>query len=822
MQTLWSRAAQAQSSCRCRICLHSTNAIVRRSTTAAPKRKVTIADVFTACYTTILGTAAVLDARRKDERRRELDQELDRARASLKNLTVPGSSSSLDRESDAPDGRMLGTMPRPTFISSQTGKESIRHLLDEELKSLCNITLRPFARQSWLQDQIEWINIEAAVVAEEKDPDILLREPKSDEHLARTTASIVALVDQLLARSRRGQGTTEAIEHAEDGILKEVENLRYGHEFPSYQFPSTNPRYSAHVRALLAESIRRIFNQAGTLQETVGRICHNLLIAGVPPTVHTYNTLIAGFNRIGQPDLAQAVVDSYLTDTRWPATDRTVICLLNHYRAAEGRDGLREIAQRMRGATANLHKRTLYKQDFLAWATEDYALRDRGWIQKIDRNDAMFDGLIRGWLYHEEIGRACMAFVACLRSGGSTQVYTLQELFRGCLVTVNSSAARQLLVGIIKHFENFKSLFFGIIQDSSTEIARNLLRSLYQILNICWLPFSEIYGQSYQTYGSATFRLRSIIRQMELQLEIQATAQLPTLLFDILSSGKSLLSRLELAISTLDKAKLRRPTTPVSETAYTRLARLISIEKRYEDLEEMTQNLSVACNTTFIKIKTGFDFDKAHLWVNSYLDRRDWHDRQLTLRRALSQIDARHDSLTRNDIKYQLVHRIPDQRLVRQLEGNDYWARLDIQTIIWLFGHYPVPSISHRGDEFDDSYEQLEWEVQKAEDSTRALLFTYLNRYMKKRALYHYGGYYQIPFEKLVDYHVRERYCNGKRQRSQFVATHGTAGPSHLGLEAAAGSESADGWGEVYQYNEPQPLPTLCDESLPLQHAALG
>lgn len=83
MQVLWSRAART-TSCRCNTCLHSaTTTLARRTTTAAPRRRPKFGDVFTACYSAILATAALADAKFKDDRRKQWDRVIAEARADL-------------------------------------------------------------------------------------------------------------------------------------------------------------------------------------------------------------------------------------------------------------------------------------------------------------------------------------------------------------------------------------------------------------------------------------------------------------------------------------------------------------------------------------------------------------------------------------------------------------------------------------------------------------------------------------------------------------------------------------------------------------------
>src|SRR5271156_1474722 len=81
MQVLWSRAVQTTSACRCTSCLLAATTIARRTTTAASKRRLKLGDLLTACYSTILGTAAFADAKVKGERRKEWDRAIEEAKA---------------------------------------------------------------------------------------------------------------------------------------------------------------------------------------------------------------------------------------------------------------------------------------------------------------------------------------------------------------------------------------------------------------------------------------------------------------------------------------------------------------------------------------------------------------------------------------------------------------------------------------------------------------------------------------------------------------------------------------------------------------------
>lgn len=82
MQSLWFRAAQTRSTCRCTACVKIGTTIARQTTNAIGKRRrVSIGDIFTACYSTILATAAVADSNRKVRRREEWDRLIAEAKA---------------------------------------------------------------------------------------------------------------------------------------------------------------------------------------------------------------------------------------------------------------------------------------------------------------------------------------------------------------------------------------------------------------------------------------------------------------------------------------------------------------------------------------------------------------------------------------------------------------------------------------------------------------------------------------------------------------------------------------------------------------------
>lgn len=86
MQTIWTRVIQARSTCHCPSCLSGPAAVSRRPTSAITRQNIRYGDAVTFVYSAILATAAVADARRKDAKRKILDDSITQATDALKTV----------------------------------------------------------------------------------------------------------------------------------------------------------------------------------------------------------------------------------------------------------------------------------------------------------------------------------------------------------------------------------------------------------------------------------------------------------------------------------------------------------------------------------------------------------------------------------------------------------------------------------------------------------------------------------------------------------------------------------------------------------------
>ncbi|KAI8960601.1 hypothetical protein F5Y11DRAFT_262139 [Daldinia sp. FL1419] len=774
MHSLFSRAVKAQSSCPCRLCLHSGRSVVRHSANVASRRRVAAADIFTACYTTILGTATVIDARRKEVRKKELDDKLTKARAALSSVAVRDSPGQRDGEVENPDSGPVVTSWG--HGNGWGGKEEVAtNSLLQELRVLCDITRRPISRPSWMQAQLEWANIESAIVAEEQDPGSTLREPKSAEQLRRTTATVVDLVNQLIRQSLTYGGTQgrwintkEQDNSVDDAVYKELKDILQTFHYPSYNQPMEDPNASWRTRFLLGESIRRIFNHASNAKDIVAKICYNLLTVGIPPSIHTFNTLIAGFNRIQRPDLAQLVIDSYIHRTTWPATEQTAVCLLNHYQGINQEEGIRDIIQRMRGVRGDgLHfriidKKAIYTRDWLAWAIENCASRKYAYVQRMRRTDAVFTSIIKGWLYCGELGNASMAFVTCVRYGGSVAVQALQELLTACLSTIDYSAAHRLVTRLAKNIRSFADWVDYTIREESINTSRQLIMSLSTLVDICRLPFN--FTPVSQSHNQTLQELKSLINFTRLELDIEEAANLCAATLAEINSDGPLSDRLDKALAMLDSAQQSRRKAVRSLAHFSRLAELVSIERRYRDLEIRIKATTALTKAIILKIKTGYDLDPSSI-LTSKQNSSIWYQREYffwyqkqrhdSLVNAIQRIQLNWGSMTKEDIRSQLLRSLPDPVLSRRLQDSGHPENLAIRTLTSFYASGMKHTSGHQDTHCSIPISRLEQELADIENTIRATLFAHLSGDTQKKLRFQYPNFYRMPLKKLYRYQLR-------------------------------------------------------------------
>ncbi|OAA65450.1 hypothetical protein SPI_02237 [Niveomyces insectorum RCEF 264] len=261
------------------------------------RRKVGASEVFTAFYTTIMATAAVVDAGYKDRRRKDLDQRLDAARQDLDRVL---------RESYAAQGRFaLGlaaaeaaaatattATAAPLPLSPNSVVEGIRSIcvplaqlrehIDEARQREAHVSglHNHFGahRQYWRlrpAPDVDLHAVAAALVAEEDAVGTAdaqpQREPQSATQFAKMVKATNELVDALLVESHRvaHPGDPAAAKMALESLDSPwtATRLLRSDGYPKYRMPTLDPVATAAERRAAAEAAWRIFDHWAQTRE---------------------------------------------------------------------------------------------------------------------------------------------------------------------------------------------------------------------------------------------------------------------------------------------------------------------------------------------------------------------------------------------------------------------------------------------------------------------------------------------------------------------------------------------------------------------------
>ncbi|KAK3293225.1 uncharacterized protein B0H64DRAFT_403787 [Chaetomium fimeti] len=482
MLGLRSMAAQLRA-CHCRACLRSTNTAARRvttgttSTTGNPRRrKVLASDVFTACYTAIMATAAVVDAGRKDRRRRELDDKIAQARNSLAGLLEESAGQDLAKILESPYPNVpyarplekldaLGDICRldADFLRDLQEKRRGRFRTAQNLRAALGLSWNPELPDT---RKTTLAKCEEVLVAE-KEWDLERREPLTEVHMDKVTDMITDLVDRLMAEAwwiteLEAPGSHPAL-ISPDSANTMIRMLR-SDGYPNYAHPDLDPAETVVQRERLNEINLQILSDWSPpfRERYVAKMCYNFLVCGVTPGIQNYNMLILAFSFIGEHNLSQAMVDSFLFLSHMKPTEATYLCLLHHYRLKGDMVGFQGVIKRMFGYDPRgigLMRRTA---DYRAPFSQNVA-------------EAILEGLIDFGMLRE----GAKLFAVCLREQWTVSRDLMWRLFHSCLTLLDSAAAKMVIRGLLDNIDQTSWMLLG-----PEAVGPATIRQLRHLLNI--------------------------------------------------------------------------------------------------------------------------------------------------------------------------------------------------------------------------------------------------------------------------------------------------------------------------------------------------
>ncbi|KAK1999764.1 pentatricopeptide repeat domain-containing protein [Colletotrichum falcatum] len=514
MQALWSRAGRVRH-CGCKACFNAAGGMMRQSATRATPRKPTFSEMFTACYTSIMGTAAVLDAKRKDERRKDLDRQLEEARAEFAKLMENAPADTLET---APAGNIANR-----YKGSSGGGTNQRGEISEFFDSLGRVKtwsrvpprspevetiwaeygLEPTKRSMKALLRTDYLLLDRFLVEDETLRHIDHRAPKTIRQMRAAEDSVQQLVASLLnEKTVVGSGDSKKIrkeisnskhgDYDTQHLQQEVTELRQ-RSFPHYE-REVDPRALEKCSEDLNSSLRSIFEaaQPSNLRRTVAKVCYNLLISTQPPTIHTYNALIKGFDAVGLHPLASKVVKS-LFQSKLEPTQGTLVCLLNHFKETNDSGNFSNVIERMTGRDCRGMKirRKLIDEvredpNLQTWAlVKDVAVTKKYVIERACFDSQVFAAIVEGMLSLRYLRNAVATVAFGLKLGFTFSLRTMSQLLDQCVRALDPKAALGVLGALGTKPELVEAVF-------SRECDQTYLAQRIQnLLDICGITGSS-------------------------------------------------------------------------------------------------------------------------------------------------------------------------------------------------------------------------------------------------------------------------------------------------------------------------------------------
>lgn len=474
----------------------------------------------------MFATAAVLDAKSKDDRRKQWDQAIADVKAGLDSVKDNGLSSTLQAGASKDDGSrpvlrevdenalqsVFGAIGRvakssapgyavqdivhwkPAAKGQETQLDTHLRILDAQLRD--GIALEDFEHKDGEGPPSPAVEVETEN-ASQSCTLLKGREPRKAEHLLHMEHMVAKLVMKLLLSTKRFaldhdslavvpiRSPVDCLNHEFNDIAQRMVSMQTGKTgLPAYSIFKNESRMD---RKELNDSITAIISKKisdqGSIDLMVAKLCYNLLISASPPNIHTYTTMIVHFTRLKQHNLAQAVVDSFFEHSRFAPNPWTVSAILDHYAAIGDGHGFRAVIQRMRGVDGDMRVKRRHLSVMGEPAIQSLALKSKvihrngnlHW--KMPRNELIFQSLIRGSLQLFGIRRAVLYFRAAMREGWQLTSELFIEIARVCLAERNRKASVALLSALISRWQNREAI---AIEDDAA------VRSfIYQLMHFC-------------------------------------------------------------------------------------------------------------------------------------------------------------------------------------------------------------------------------------------------------------------------------------------------------------------------------------------------
>lgn len=371
MQSLWSRAAPSQSTCRCVSCLSTTaSGVTSRSGAAASKRRLRIGNSVTALYTSIFAAAALADARAKAQRRHDWEEKIAAVKAEVNEL--------VDEEQRILDSlysrrkrnrgislllqtRGLGTVsnlsPTPQRVTPSRPTRSLH--TGRRMLSAVNAQLS----ENWTVEGVSEPDVheiedgELLAAMHDTIPHWVLKDGlrmKAMQKLALRQFAIRLLLRPIIAHRYSGipmnyaadfdmpQINVEKLLDELNSIRRRINDLKSNrkatfrdvvHDY--IEMPHDNiQKMRESLDAELNQDIQMFMSKRMSLEELLMRISHNLLSSVDPDRTAAFRYILIAFTRARQNDLNDLLLRTLLPNRFYLSTS-LIVTIISFFRKSK-------------------------------------------------------------------------------------------------------------------------------------------------------------------------------------------------------------------------------------------------------------------------------------------------------------------------------------------------------------------------------------------------------------------------------------------------------------------------------------------------------
>ncbi|KAI9754694.1 MAG: methyltransferase protein [Chaenotheca gracillima] len=433
MQTIWTRVAPGRGSCRCPSCL-LTSTLSRRTTTAAPRRKLKGSDVFVACYSAIFASATLIDAKGKEDRKAEWKRLIEEARqdTAQSGEDSPKADASASRQSVMRSLKMnRATWADTIDLASQRLPKSNAHWQSQPDNSSSEERIT-----YWKLDALESsvIKLVAGVLVDSRDH-FAVQSPDEEKGNSMSTPT----EGEKMEISTRLSST-------QDGLMRLFcDKTPSGQsKYPAYdRRPFLNSSTSRHLNDSLTNIVKASRKDVPTIRLTIAEICHSLLSSRLAPNATTYEILIRFFSEIKMQTTVTRLLDSFY-ETRLRPSERLISTILQVYIARQDFARFHQFIRLMRGLDGGLG--SARRKDEIYRAGRDGSFhrgkfnilpdgRGNVWqfVEKAPRDQIVFQALIKGSLAFYRVEQAMMFYRALIREGLQATIPIFADILACCV-----------------------------------------------------------------------------------------------------------------------------------------------------------------------------------------------------------------------------------------------------------------------------------------------------------------------------------------------------------------------------------------------------